>query len=75
MDSSPTQRGVKFHMVDLVTWNSDMVFWLIGVNAPIIKIHFKYISKKIEQNSWYAYEHSMSIHQSFGEKGHFLWPV
>jgi hypothetical protein len=26
--------------------HTDMVFWLIGANAPIMKIYFKYIFKK-----------------------------
>jgi hypothetical protein len=31
--------------------DGDMVFWLIGSNAPIMKIHFKCILKKSENLS------------------------
>jgi hypothetical protein len=49
-----------------------------SANAPIMKVHFKCILKKLKiqtKYSKYASEHTMSIHQSFGVKRHFLWPV
>jgi hypothetical protein len=52
-----------------------MVFWLIGANTPIMKIYFKKIKKFEQKIHGIHSEHSMSIHQSFGVKRHFLWAV
>jgi hypothetical protein len=41
---------VDDRQVKLKDYLSDMVFWLIGANALIMKIHFKCISKKLKNS-------------------------